>query len=113
METQVKIEEHASNGKTEKETKEDELQCTVKISFMFSLGCSVLFYRLMQLNMEREAGRVFNGFKEGRILFARTFKYSHNSDSYAGETVKSKKKRRTPAWYFCLLALINVIYEQC
>ncbi|XVF17211.1 hypothetical protein REPUB_Repub10bG0099800 [Reevesia pubescens] len=51
-----------------------------------------------QLNIEREAGRVFNGFKEGRIVFAPTYKYSHNSDSYAGETVKSKKKRRTPAW---------------
>ncbi|TKY60308.1 Type I inositol polyphosphate 5-phosphatase 5 [Spatholobus suberectus] len=51
-----------------------------------------------QLNMERDAGRVFNGFKEGRIFFAPTYKYSHNSDSYAGETVKSKKKRRTPAW---------------
>ncbi|EEF29250.1 type I inositol polyphosphate 5-phosphatase, putative [Ricinus communis] len=51
-----------------------------------------------QLNMEREAGRVFNGFSEGRILFAPTYKYSHNSDSYAGETVKSRKKRRTPAW---------------
>ncbi|XVF61669.1 hypothetical protein PTKIN_Ptkin08bG0149000 [Pterospermum kingtungense] len=51
-----------------------------------------------QLNIEREAGRVFSGFKEGRIVFAPTYKYSHNSDSYAGETVKSKKKRRTPAW---------------
>ncbi|KAG5029706.1 hypothetical protein JHK87_013220 [Glycine soja] len=51
-----------------------------------------------QLNMERDAGRVFNGFKEGRVVFAPTYKYSHNSDSYAGETVKSKKKRRTPAW---------------
>ncbi|KAL1183086.1 hypothetical protein V6Z11_A02G157800 [Gossypium hirsutum] len=51
-----------------------------------------------QLNMEREAGRVFDGFKEGRILFAPTYKYSQNSDSYAGENGKSKKKRRTPAW---------------
>ncbi|KAI7981463.1 Type I inositol polyphosphate 5-phosphatase 5 [Camellia lanceoleosa] len=51
-----------------------------------------------QLNMEREAGRVFNRWNEGRIFFAPTYKYSHNSDSYAGETVKSKKKRRTPAW---------------
>ncbi|KAL5555991.1 hypothetical protein UlMin_038227 [Ulmus minor] len=51
-----------------------------------------------QLNMEREANRVFNGFNEGRIFFAPTYKYSHNSDAYAGETVKSKKKRRTPAW---------------
>ncbi|KAE9602827.1 putative phosphoric monoester hydrolase [Lupinus albus] len=51
-----------------------------------------------QLNIERDAGRVFSGFKEGRILFAPTYKYSHNSDSYAGETTKSKRKRRTPAW---------------
>ncbi|XP_024977590.1 type I inositol polyphosphate 5-phosphatase 5 [Cynara cardunculus var. scolymus] len=51
-----------------------------------------------QLNMEREAGRVFSGWSEGKIGFAPTYKYSHNSDSYAGETVKSKKKRRTPAW---------------
>ncbi|KAH7520628.1 hypothetical protein FEM48_Zijuj08G0165100 [Ziziphus jujuba var. spinosa] len=54
--------------------------------------------QVIQLNMEREAGRVFKGFNEGRILFAPTYKYTHNSDSYAGETVKSKKKRRTPAW---------------
>ncbi|XP_044470654.1 type I inositol polyphosphate 5-phosphatase 5 [Mangifera indica] len=51
-----------------------------------------------QLNTEREAGRTFSGFNEGRIFFAPTYKYSHNSDNYAGETVKSKKKRRTPAW---------------
>ncbi|XP_039123634.1 type I inositol polyphosphate 5-phosphatase 5-like [Dioscorea cayenensis subsp. rotundata] len=51
-----------------------------------------------QLRIERDAGRVFNGWKEGKIYFAPTYKYSHNSDSYAGETVKSKKKRRTPAW---------------
>uniref|UniRef100_A0A7N0T8M5 Inositol polyphosphate-related phosphatase domain-containing protein n=2 Tax=Kalanchoe fedtschenkoi TaxID=63787 RepID=A0A7N0T8M5_KALFE len=51
-----------------------------------------------QLNIERAAGRVFDGWKEGRIFFAPTYKYSHNSDSYAGETEKSKKKRRTPAW---------------
>ncbi|KAE8671532.1 Type I inositol 1,4,5-trisphosphate 5-phosphatase CVP2 [Hibiscus syriacus] len=51
-----------------------------------------------QLNMERYTGRVFNGFKEGRIVFAPTYKYSYNSDLYAGKTVKSKKKRRTPAW---------------
>lgn len=59
-----------------------------------------LKYRCVwQLIIEKEAGRVFDGWKEGKILFAPTYKYSHNSDSYAGETVKSKKKRRTPAWY--------------
>ncbi|KAM7274660.1 hypothetical protein ACFE04_016526 [Oxalis oulophora] len=51
-----------------------------------------------QLNIERKARRVFCGFQEGKIIFAPTYKYSLNSDSYAGETVKSKKNRRTPAW---------------
>nr|GME20183.1 type I inositol polyphosphate 5-phosphatase 5-like [Ipomoea batatas]GME21098.1 type I inositol polyphosphate 5-phosphatase 5-like [Ipomoea batatas] len=51
-----------------------------------------------QLNMERRAGRVFIGWKEGKIVFAPTYKYTLNSDSYAGDTVKSKKKRRTPSW---------------
>uniref|UniRef100_A0A0E0L9H5 Inositol polyphosphate-related phosphatase domain-containing protein n=1 Tax=Oryza punctata TaxID=4537 RepID=A0A0E0L9H5_ORYPU len=54
-----------------------------------------LNYRLM---IEREAGRVFRGWNEGKICFAPTYKYTHNSDAYAGETAKSKKKRRTPAW---------------
>lgn len=49
--------------------------------------------------MEREAGRVFNGWKEGKIYFAPTYKYTNNSDVYAGESINSKKKRRTPAWY--------------
>ncbi|KAG2605400.1 type I inositol polyphosphate 5-phosphatase 5-like [Panicum virgatum] len=51
-----------------------------------------------QLMVEREAGRVFRGWKEGKICFAPTYKYTQNSDAYAGETAKSKKKRRTPAW---------------
>uniref|UniRef100_A0A0E0CRK6 phosphoglycerate mutase (2,3-diphosphoglycerate-dependent) n=1 Tax=Oryza meridionalis TaxID=40149 RepID=A0A0E0CRK6_9ORYZ len=51
-----------------------------------------------QLMIERQAGRVFKGWKEGKIYFAPTYKYKQNSDSYAGETAKSKKKRRTPAW---------------
>jgi hypothetical protein len=52
-----------------------------------------------QLMIERQAGRVFKGWKEGKIYFAPTYKYKPNTDSYAGETTKSKKKRRTPAWY--------------
>ncbi|OVA03892.1 Inositol polyphosphate-related phosphatase [Macleaya cordata] len=51
-----------------------------------------------QLRIEREAGRVFKGWKEGKIYFAPTYKYSNNSDAYSGESVKSKEKRRTPAW---------------
>lgn len=63
--------------------------------------CLPHFYDI-QLIIEREAGRVFKGWNEGKIFFAPTYKYSHNSDSYAGETLKSKKKRRTPAWYVIL-----------
>lgn len=51
-----------------------------------------------QLRIERESGRVFSGWKEGKIYFAPTYKYSNNSDSYSGENVTSKSKRRTPAW---------------
>ncbi|CAD6249470.1 unnamed protein product [Miscanthus lutarioriparius] len=51
-----------------------------------------------QLAMERQAGRVFKGWKEGKIYFAPTYKYKRNSDSYVWDTAKSKKKRRTPAW---------------
>ncbi|KAG7946445.1 hypothetical protein I3843_14G039400 [Carya illinoinensis] len=51
-----------------------------------------------QLRIEREAGRVFEGWKEGKIYFAPTYKYSYNSDTYTGETKNSEKKRRTPAW---------------
>lgn len=68
--------------------------------FIFIADKKYLIYLCWwQLNVEREAGRVFSGWKEGKIFFAPTYKYSHNSDSYAGETTKSKKKRRTPAWY--------------
>ncbi|XP_034909457.1 type I inositol polyphosphate 5-phosphatase 10 isoform X2 [Populus alba] len=51
-----------------------------------------------QLKIQREAGRVFRGWKEGKIYFAPTYKYSCNSDIYAGETIETQKKRRTPAW---------------
>ncbi|KAL5802006.1 hypothetical protein ACOSQ3_033638 [Xanthoceras sorbifolium] len=51
-----------------------------------------------QLKIEKDAGRVFKGWQEGKIYFAPTYKYSYNSDTYAGETIKTKNKRRTPAW---------------
>lgn len=51
-----------------------------------------------QLKIERDAGRVFCGWKEGKIYFAPTYKYYYNSDTYAGDLKKSKKNRRTPAW---------------
>ncbi|XP_062212656.1 type IV inositol polyphosphate 5-phosphatase 7-like isoform X2 [Phragmites australis] len=49
-----------------------------------------------QLRIEQRHGRVFQGWKEGRIYFPPTYKYSFNSDRYSG--VCPKEKRRTPAW---------------
>ncbi|KAH6816818.1 DNAse I-like superfamily protein [Perilla frutescens var. frutescens] len=51
-----------------------------------------------QLRIEQRHGRVFSGWNEGRIYFPPTYKYSNNSDRYAGENMHPKEKRRTPAW---------------
>ncbi|KAL2502879.1 DNAse I-like superfamily protein [Forsythia ovata] len=51
-----------------------------------------------QLRIEQKAGRVFNGWDEGKIYFAPTYKYLANSDNYVVQTSTPKAKRRTPAW---------------
>ncbi|KAM7462827.1 hypothetical protein LguiA_030948 [Lonicera macranthoides] len=51
-----------------------------------------------QLRIEQRRGRVFEGWKEGKIYFPPTYKYSNNSDRYTGEDMHPKEKRRTPAW---------------
>ncbi|KAI8010144.1 Type IV inositol polyphosphate 5-phosphatase 7 [Camellia lanceoleosa] len=51
-----------------------------------------------QLRIEQRRGRVFRGWKEGKIYFPPTYKYSNNSDRYTGDDMHSKEKRRTPAW---------------
>ncbi|CAI9781184.1 unnamed protein product [Fraxinus pennsylvanica] len=51
-----------------------------------------------QLRIEQRQGHVFAGWNEGRIYFPPTYKYSNNSDRYAGENMHPKEKRRTPAW---------------
>ncbi|XP_073300684.1 type IV inositol polyphosphate 5-phosphatase 7-like isoform X1 [Primulina huaijiensis] len=51
-----------------------------------------------QLQIEQRRGRVFDGWREGKIYFPPTYKYSHNSDRYAGDDMYPKEKRRTPAW---------------
>ncbi|XP_020241399.1 type IV inositol polyphosphate 5-phosphatase 7-like [Asparagus officinalis] len=51
-----------------------------------------------QLRIEQRCGRVFEGWNEGRIYFPPTYKYSNNSDRYAGDESNTKEKRRTPAW---------------
>lgn len=67
-------------------------------------------YIYTQLKIEKEAGRVFRGWREGKIYFAPTYKYSYDSDTYSGETMKAKDKRRTPAWYLHnpILSLIYI-----
>ncbi|XP_047329717.1 type I inositol polyphosphate 5-phosphatase 4 isoform X2 [Impatiens glandulifera] len=51
-----------------------------------------------QLQIEQSYGRVFEDWKEGQIYFPPTYKYSNNSDQYAGDDLHPKQKRRTPAW---------------
>ncbi|VVB06706.1 unnamed protein product [Arabis nemorensis] len=51
-----------------------------------------------QLRIEQRKGRVFEGWNEGTIYFPPTYKYSNNSDIYAGDDRLPKAKRRTPAW---------------
>ncbi|KAL0393022.1 UNVERIFIED_CONTAM: Type IV inositol polyphosphate 5-phosphatase 7 [Sesamum radiatum] len=51
-----------------------------------------------QLRIEQRRGRVFDGWREGKIYFPPTYKYSHNSDRYTGDNMHPKEKRRTPAW---------------
>ncbi|XP_073122847.1 type I inositol polyphosphate 5-phosphatase 2 [Henckelia pumila] len=51
-----------------------------------------------QLIKELRNGRVFDGWKEGNIDFAPTYKYEINSDRYVGECPKEGEKKRSPAW---------------
>lgn len=58
-----------------------------------------------QLRQELGDGGVFQGWREGNIEFAPTYKYStFNSNRYSG-TLPSRagEKQRTPAWYEHLL----------
>ena len=48
-----------------------------------------------QLNLEREKGSVFQGFNEGDLTFAPTYKYQPNTNHY---DIRPEKKIRTPAW---------------
>lgn len=50
---------------------------------------------LDQLNMERAAGRVFEGFQEGILHFAPTYKYQPGTHTYEQ---RPDKKLRAPSW---------------
>lgn len=51
-----------------------------------------------QLRAERSMGRAFDGWHEGPIQFAPTYKFAPNSDQYSGVENKVGEKRRAPAW---------------
>lgn len=51
-----------------------------------------------QLKIELGAGRVFEGWSEGSIGFAPTYKYCNNSDEYYAACVAGAEKGRAPAW---------------
>uniref|UniRef100_A0A7N0RCN7 Inositol polyphosphate-related phosphatase domain-containing protein n=1 Tax=Kalanchoe fedtschenkoi TaxID=63787 RepID=A0A7N0RCN7_KALFE len=51
-----------------------------------------------QLRRELCSGHVFDGWKEGLINFAPTYKYEINSDRYVGSNQKEGEKKRSPAW---------------
>ena len=48
-----------------------------------------------QLNMERDDGRVFEGFLEGVLEFPPTYKFNPKTDEYER---RAEKKQRAPAW---------------
>ncbi|KAI3453423.1 hypothetical protein Pfo_010086 [Paulownia fortunei] len=51
-----------------------------------------------QLSQELRDGHVFDGWKEGMINFAPTYKYEINSDRYVGQNPREGEKKRSPAW---------------
>ncbi|XP_043722340.1 type IV inositol polyphosphate 5-phosphatase 9-like [Telopea speciosissima] len=67
-------------------------------SFVEKKEWNVLLQR-DQLMVELMEGRVFEGWSEGVIEFAPTYKYYPNSDVYYGcDEAKKGEKRRAPAW---------------
>lgn len=66
--------------------------------FLVKRTCSTFdIFILWQLVKEFRKGRAFDGWSEGCLNFAPTYKYEINSDKYVGEDPKAG--RRTPAWY--------------
>jgi hypothetical protein len=55
-----------------------------------------------QLQKELAEGGVFEGWKEGNVEFAPTYKYSSSTSNIycgGGLPTRSGEKQRTPAWY--------------
>jgi hypothetical protein len=79
-----------------------KLSFTFFFSFLSYINLRLEFFfpwELMKLRMELMSGQVFEGWREGLIKFAPTYKYCLNSNVYFG-CVEGQKggKRRAPAW---------------
>ncbi|KAK4482287.1 hypothetical protein RD792_009439 [Penstemon davidsonii] len=75
-----------------------DLRDAVRSLKVSCVGRGLMGYLGNKLRIEQRQGRVFPGWNEGKIYFPPTYKYSNNSDRYAGENMHPKEKRRTPAW---------------
>jgi len=73
----------------------DESLATDKVLQMAEGGKIPELRQLDQLNIERREGRVFQGFEEGEINFAPTYKYQPGTHVY---DQRPEKKIRAPAW---------------
>lgn len=73
----------------------DESMMTEHILKLSEKGILDELRGLDQLNVERAAGRVFEGFEEGRLNFPPTYKYQPGTDMYEQ---RPDKKLRAPAW---------------
>lgn len=61
--------------------------------------CMYQIFLDIKLRTELVDGQVFEGWQEGKINFAPTYKYYPNSDEYYGGSLGNKaEKKRAPAW---------------
>lgn len=55
-----------------------------------------------ELLLELSKGRQFDGWREGHVTFAPTYKYHRNSDQFHWCAAGRQKQHRAPAWYVVL-----------
>lgn len=65
------------------------------VNEMVDSGELSVLQEMDQLNIERQEGRVFEGFLEGALDFPPTYKYNPKTDEYER---RAEKKQRAPAW---------------
>lgn len=73
----------------------DEIIPTERVIKLANKGDLEELIQSDQLNLERAAGRTFQGFEEGKLTFRPTYKYQPGTDLYEA---RPDKKLRAPAW---------------